>query len=112
MKSFVVFCCFGVLALVSAGSLPDQHMEMAKQLLKECQAQEGGTDNDFNTMISGGFSDTKEGRCMITCINEKVGVVSWKNGTFEIKIQDDKFFLVESSKMESLTEMDSSKCQR
>lgn len=71
---FVLLCvCF--IALASAG-IDEKHIEMAKLLLKECQAVEGGTDSDFDMLMSGKFPQNTAAYCMITCVNEKIGIVS------------------------------------
>lgn len=78
MKFVAILCSFVLFALVSPAAvpIPEKHHEMAKALLKECQTAEGGSDSDYNVMITGEFSDTKEGHCMMTCVNEKIGNVS------------------------------------
>lgn len=49
---------------------------MAKELLTECRAIEGGSEDDLATIFKGKYPETHEGMCMLTCANEKIGVVS------------------------------------
>lgn len=44
--------------------------------MSECQKQESGSASDFDALMAGTYPETHEGLCMITCFNEKVGIVS------------------------------------
>lgn len=75
MKFFVVLCSF-VLVTLSLTAPPDaKHMEMLKIILKECATIEGGSESDIEKMLVGDFPETETGHCMMSCVNEKIGVV-------------------------------------
>lgn len=70
---FLIIWCFTLVAL--SFSMTVEHLEMVKVLLIECQKNEGGPNSDFDTLLIGKYPETHEGHCMVTCINEKVGIV-------------------------------------
>lgn len=75
MKLLVGLCVFALVSFIAAA--PDgKHMELLKLILKECKMLEGGTDGDIEKLMIGDFPDSEEGHCMMTCVNEKIGVVS------------------------------------
>ena len=49
---------------------------MAKALLTECKNQEGGTDSDYEILLTMNYPSTRTGICMISCTHEKLGIVS------------------------------------
>lgn len=56
----------------------EKHEEMAKLILIECKSMEGGTDEDLDTLLKGEtFPETPTGKCMMTCVGEKIGSVSF-----------------------------------
>lgn len=63
------------MAGVRAGLTPQQ-IEMVKAMMSDCQAKEGGSQGDFDTLMAGKLSGSHEGHCMVACFNEKLGVVS------------------------------------
>lgn len=71
---FLIICCFSLVAQ-SFSHTDEKVHEMVKALLAECQKDEGGSASDFDLLLSGKYPDTHEGHCMITCVNEKVGIV-------------------------------------
>ncbi|CRK99702.1 CLUMA_CG012998, isoform B [Clunio marinus] len=90
MNNFGVFCLFIALPLIACGvdAKPnDKHMEMAKALLTECKATEGGSDSDLEKLISDSDPGTRSGHCMVACANEKIGLIKDgklnKNGFLE-----------------------------
>lgn len=71
---FLIICCLSLVSL-SLGHNDAKVQEMVKALLTECQKDEGGSASDFDLLFSGKYPDTHESHCMITCVNEKVGIV-------------------------------------
>lgn len=54
----------------------EEAKEMVKALLNECKSQEGGSDADMELLMDmTTFPTTNEGKCMIACAHEKIGVV-------------------------------------
>lgn len=99
MKLLTILCfSFFVVFTYSAISISDEHMNMIMELLKECQAKEGGSDDDMALLLKGGNPETHESHCMITCVNEKMGVVGL-NMQALLSNHFNKFF--QSSRMES-----------
>jgi hypothetical protein len=73
------FCTLGLIAIICIGFAhcisKDEAMEMAKILVRECQIQEGGSDEDFTALMNLNYPNTKEGNCMVACTHEKMGIV-------------------------------------
>lgn len=76
MKFIVGLCFLGLIAFSSAGPTDGKHMELFKIILTECKTLEGGSEKDIETLMIGEFPDTQEGHCMMSCVNEKIGIVS------------------------------------
>lgn len=75
---FVTFSFFIFGLIVSCWSLTkEEGMEMAKALLNECKNLEGGTDADVELLIQMTYPTTHEGKCMVACTHEKMGLVSF-----------------------------------
>lgn len=79
MKFF--FALFGLcLSVLTANAVSqsdmNKHLEMAKKMILECKTAESGTDNDVEIMLKADLPDTPTGHCMLTCMSEKMGVVS------------------------------------
>lgn len=76
MKLFtVIFLVFSYIA-ASWCLTKEEGMEMAKALLNECKKQEGGSDADIELLLNMSFPNTREGKCMLSCTHEKMGIVS------------------------------------
>lgn len=75
MKLFLTLTCLSLAVLSSMAMKDEKHIEMLKGILAECQKTEGGSAGDFDTLMLGKFPETHEGSCMISCINEKIGIV-------------------------------------
>jgi hypothetical protein len=77
MKFFTFgFLVFGFISS-SLCLTKEEGMEMAKALLNECKNQEGGTDADVDLLIQMTYPTTHEGKCMVACTHEKMGLVSF-----------------------------------
>lgn len=57
-------------------------MEMLKPLVVQCQAEEGGSDSDFQSILKAQVPDSPAGLCMMTCLHEKAGIVSFNKVLF------------------------------
>ena len=77
--STIVILCF----VIAIGAIPEvempkhEKMMMAKMMMTSCKESEMGTDEDFEVLMKGEGPDTKTGRCMMTCVVEKMGFVSY-----------------------------------
>lgn len=54
----------------------EEKKSIETQLLTECKAKEGGTDDDVAAMIKREHPSSKTGKCMAACIGETLGLVS------------------------------------
>lgn len=75
-----LFCVIAFVCLISssfqAAVISKDHFDKVKALLTECQEEENASIADLNKLMLGGFPESREGLCMIACVNEKVGIVS------------------------------------
>lgn len=74
MKSFVALCCLSFMAVASAAPKPSGR-DLLVPLMTVCQTEEGGADSDVAAMMKMQWPESKAGRCMVTCIQEKAGLV-------------------------------------
>lgn len=74
MKVLVVVACLGLIAVAYAA--PNPNAEMLKPLVMQCQTDEGGSDGDSELMLKAQQPNSPAGLCMMTCVHEKVGIVS------------------------------------
>lgn len=49
---------------------------MFRNMSAECKEQEKATDADVDTMVNENYPDTKEGKCLVACMQETFGIVS------------------------------------
>ncbi|KAG5681896.1 hypothetical protein PVAND_011302 [Polypedilum vanderplanki] len=75
MKNFCAVLV-GLCAVISSVYAFDraQAEEMAKEILTICKDSEGGSDDDFNTLIKFDYPTTSVGNCMVACAHEKIGL--------------------------------------
>jgi hypothetical protein len=67
----IVFClCLQVFALSK-----EKSRAFFRQLLVECQEQEGGTEADLAMLSKGELSESNSGKCMVACTFEIIGIV-------------------------------------
>lgn len=71
---FVIACA---LSFSDAKIDKEKAQEMAKHVLTACKEQEGGSDDDVQTMMKFQYPTTPEGNCMLACAHEKVTIVSF-----------------------------------
>lgn len=77
MKFFTIgFFVLSVIASIFCIT-KEEGLEMAKALLTECKNQEGGTDSDYEILLTMKYPSTRTGICMISCTHEKLGIVSF-----------------------------------
>ena len=96
MKLFITLCCFALITISSCA--PNPNMEMLKPLVMQCQTEEGGTDSDSSSMMNAKVPGSPEGHCMMTCVHEKVGVVSLHNLNINFKFIYLKLFFLSKIK--------------
>lgn len=77
MKFLVALSCLCLFVGANAQIKDPALIEMIKGLLTECVAAEGASAAEIESMMSGSLPETKEGKCVIACVLEKVGAVSF-----------------------------------
>jgi hypothetical protein len=78
MKFLLSFSLLVVAASAISQEDAEKHEQLARSILVDCRIAEGGTARDFDLLIMNGkFPETQTGRCMMTCMVEKMGYVSW-----------------------------------
>jgi len=75
MKLFMFAVLFSFVLFAEAMD-KDEIMKMAEMMINECKVKEGATDDDAKQLMTEQLPDTHEGRCILACINEKMGIVS------------------------------------
>lgn len=77
MKFFsALCCCLGLIAVASAAPKPGSK-EIYEPLLTMCKGVEGGSDSDLATLLKSELPDSPSAYCMVQCVHEKSGIVSW-----------------------------------
>lgn len=54
----------------------EEAKEMFRNMSQDCKDQEKAGDSDVETMVNEKYPETKEGKCMVACMQEQFGVVS------------------------------------
>lgn len=54
-----------------------QHKQMMMGAAQECKASEDASDDDLGRLVEKKAPETKEGKCLFTCIMEQMDVVSF-----------------------------------
>lgn len=76
MKLLAAFCC---LSLISVSYGASTGMEILKPLLIMCVTEEGGSDSDLEMLLKAQEPTSPAGLCIVTCVHEKIGIVSKDN---------------------------------
>lgn len=50
--------------------------EMFRNMSQDCKEQEKASDKDVDTMVDEKYPETREGKCMVACMQEQFGIVS------------------------------------
>lgn len=74
MKFHVILCCLVFISRTSGAPQPSGK-EMLASVVTQCLAEEGGSEGDLASIMKGQFPESPAGHCMITCIQEKCGMV-------------------------------------
>lgn len=51
-------------------------MQQFMELVQDCKAKEGATDNDIDEMMSEKMPSTQTGKCLSACVAIALGIVS------------------------------------
>lgn len=70
------FMAVGFLIVMVNAMDPKEARDMFRNMSQECKEQEKATDEDVETMIDEKYPDSKEGKCLIACMQEQFGIVS------------------------------------
>lgn len=54
----------------------EEAKDMFRNMSQECKEQEKANDADVETMVNENYPETKEGKCLVACMQETFGVVS------------------------------------
>lgn len=90
MKFVSTILCFSylviaIIAIPEVEMTKNEKMMMAKMTMTACKESEMATDEDFEVLMKGESNpDTRTGRCMMACIVEKMGPVSFWRISFSI----------------------------
>jgi metal-dependent amidase/aminoacylase/carboxypeptidase family protein len=76
MKTFQVIFLFVGLTIVSIQAMEKKEMQdMFRDMSQDCKEKEKASDADVETMIQENYPETKEGKCLVACMQEQFGVV-------------------------------------
>lgn len=95
---FLPILAVGLLVVAVTALDKEEAKEMFRNMSQECKEQEKATDADVETMVNENYPETKEGKCLVACMQETFGIVSWFLGScihflpkILSQIQDKKF---------------------
>lgn len=65
----------------------DEEREIEKKVLEECKEPTNATDEDVNVLINHEIPQTRTAKCLVSCAQEKVGIVSYtiRNKKFAVE---------------------------
>lgn len=76
MKTFQVVLLFVGIAIVSVKAMNKTEIQgMFRDMSQDCKEKEKATDDDVEKMIEEKYPETKEGKCLVACMQEQFGVV-------------------------------------
>lgn len=86
----ILLFCFLISSLATVHSLEKEKVrEIARQLLVECQTQEGASNEDLEKIVQEELPGTAAGNCMMACAYELVEIVSKSlSDSIEIELID------------------------
>lgn len=82
-----------IIFIVQTSSMtPEEEHEVIHGVMESCRDKESGSESDMKVLEKMGVPDTKEGKCILACIFETVGIVS--EDFFELLISRHHNFIV------------------
>ena len=69
----ILAMCLFVVAVTAIDK--EEAKEMFRNMAQECKEQEKATDADVETMVNENYPESKEGKCLIACMQETFGIV-------------------------------------
>lgn len=60
---------------VQADISPEEKRAAEKKILDECKATTKGTEDDINLILDRKVPTNYDGKCMVKCAHEKIGIV-------------------------------------
>lgn len=57
----------------------DEERELEKKVLEECKEPTNATDDDVRVLINHEIPQTRTAKCLVSCAQEKVGIVSYNS---------------------------------
>lgn len=77
-STLIIFSLLVVTAYAMTKEDIERQEEMAKKMITECQREIGGKDEDWWILMNGGeVSESGNKSCMLACVYEKMGAVSF-----------------------------------
>lgn len=58
---------------------PEEKRAAEKKILDDCNVSIKATDEDINIILDRGIPQNYNGKCLLKCAHEKIGIVSVKN---------------------------------
>lgn len=77
MKVLIVFAVVLSVGYVHSAMTEEEMMKMFMVRADECKGKEGASDDDIAPMLAKKPPTTHEGKCVLACIGEKDGIVSF-----------------------------------
>lgn len=74
----IQFLAIGLFVMVVKAMDKNEAKDMFRSMSQDCKEQEKANDADVEIMIDEKYPETKEGKCMVACMQEQFGVVSMK----------------------------------
>jgi hypothetical protein len=77
---FLISSAIGLLAIASMAVAidPNEAKEMFRGMSQECKDSEKATDDDVEKMINEQYPESKEGKCLVACMQGKVNFIKEK----------------------------------
>lgn len=82
---FLPFLAVGLLSVMVNAMDEEEAKEMLIGLSQDCKDKEKATDDDVKLMVGKKYPTSKEGKCMVACMQEQFGVVSLAVGILKVK---------------------------
>lgn len=77
MKIYQITILVASLAIASVRAMNKEEAKaMFRDMSQDCKETEKATDDDVETMINEKYPESKEGKCLVACMQEQFGVVS------------------------------------
>ena len=66
-----------LLVVAVTAIVKEEAKEMFRNMSQKCKEQEKASDADVETMVNENYPESREGKCLVACMQEKFGIVSW-----------------------------------